>query len=237
MNDLAIFNNPEFGEIRTLETNDNKVLFCGKDVASALGYKETAKAIREHCKGVSEMDTPTNGGIQKMKFIPESDVYRLAFGSKLPTAEKFTDWVTEEVLPSIRKTGGYTAKTVSPIQKMNAEARLMNAKARQAKIMLDFARLDLCTASKELLAANAMQLMTGRQVLSLPETVKTYSAGEVGEMLGISANKVGRIANLNHLKTDEYGITVLDTAPNGKQIPTFRYNDKAVNAFRKLLNN
>lgn len=235
MNELSIFNNPEFGEIRTLETNDGKVLFCGKDVAAALGYKETAKAIREHCKGVSEMDTPTNGGIQKMKFIPESDVYRLAFGSKLQTAEKFTDWVTEEVLPSIRKTGSYTAKPVSPIQQMNAEARLMNAKARQAKIMLDFARLDLCTASKELLAANAMQLMTGKQVLALPETEKTYSAGEVGEMLGVSGNKIGRVANANGLKTDEYGITVLDAAPNGKQIPTFRYNQNGVEKLRELL--
>ena len=112
MNEVTIFNNPEFGEIRTLETEDGKVLFCGKDVATALGYKETAKAIREHCKGVSEMDTPTNGGIQKMKFIPESDVYRLAFGSKLPTAEKFTDWVTEEVLPSIRKHGAYMTQDV-----------------------------------------------------------------------------------------------------------------------------
>ncbi len=107
MNEVTIFNNSEFGEIRTLESNDGRVLFCGKDVAAALGYKETAKAIREHCKGVSEIDTPTAGGKQSMKFIPESDVYRLAFGSKLPTAERFTDWVTEEVLPTIRRTGSY----------------------------------------------------------------------------------------------------------------------------------
>ncbi len=112
MHELTLFTNPTFGEIRTMETDDGKVLFCGKDVAAALGYKETAKAIREHCKGVSEMDTPTNGGTQKMKFIPESDVYRLAFGSKLPTAEKFTDWVTEEVLPTIRKHGAYLTPDV-----------------------------------------------------------------------------------------------------------------------------
>lgn len=108
MNEVTIFNSSEFGEIRTLETADGKVLFCGKDVAAALGYKETAKAIREHCKGVSEIDTPTAGGKQSMKFITESDVYRLVFGSKLPTAERFTDWVTEEVLPTIRRTGSYS---------------------------------------------------------------------------------------------------------------------------------
>ena len=110
MNDLQVFNNPSFGKIRTLETNEGKVLFCGKDVAEALGYKRTADAIREHCKGVSEIPTPSNGGIQPMKYITESDVYRLTFSSKLPTAEEFTDWVTEEVLPSIRRTGSYGAQ-------------------------------------------------------------------------------------------------------------------------------
>lgn len=112
MHEVTIFNNPAFGDVRTLETEGGKVLFCGKDVAAALGYERTADAIRKHCKGVAEMETPTEGGTQKMKFIPESDVYRLAFGSKLPTAEKFTDWVTEEVLPSIRKHGAYMTPDV-----------------------------------------------------------------------------------------------------------------------------
>lgn len=107
MDELKLFENPEFGNIRTLETDDGRVMFCGKDVAAALGYTDKAQAIRKHCKGVVEMTTPTSGGIQTMKFIPESDVYRLAFGSKLPNAERFTDWVAEEVIPSIRKHGAY----------------------------------------------------------------------------------------------------------------------------------
>lgn len=106
MNELQIFNNPEFGEIRTL--NENGVpLFCGNDVAKALGYAVPRKALFDHCKGVLKRNIPTNGGIQEMSFIPESDLYRLVFSSKLPTAEKFTDWVTTEVLPSIRKHGAY----------------------------------------------------------------------------------------------------------------------------------
>lgn len=112
MTEITIFTSSEFGDVRTLETEGGKVLFCGKDVAAALGYERTADAIRKHCKGVAEMETPTEGGIQKMKFIPESDVYRLAFGSKLPTAERFTDWVTEEVLPSIRKHGAYVTDDI-----------------------------------------------------------------------------------------------------------------------------
>lgn len=108
MKDIQIFNNPEFGEIRTTIV-DGEPYFVGKDVAEVLAYKETAKAIREHVddddKGVSVLDTP--GGKQKMVVINESGLYGLVFGSKLPTAKKFKHWVTSEVLPTIRKTGGY----------------------------------------------------------------------------------------------------------------------------------
>ena len=106
MNEIQIFNNPEFGEIRTINENGN-VLFCGNDVAQALGYAVPRKALFDHCKGVLKRNIPTNGGEQEMSFIPESDLYRLVFRSKLPGAEKFTDWVASEVLPSIRKHGAY----------------------------------------------------------------------------------------------------------------------------------
>ena len=106
VNEIKIFESTEFGSVRTAEI-DGKPYFAGKDIASALGYAETAKAIREHCKGVSEIDTPTNGGVQKMKYISEGDVYRLITHSRLPEAEKFEHWVFDEVLPSIRKHGAY----------------------------------------------------------------------------------------------------------------------------------
>ena len=106
MNELQIFNNEEFGSVRTI-TKDGKTYFVGNDVAKALGYSETAKAIRTHCKGVSEMDIPTNGGVQTMKMITEGDIYRLVIKSQLPQAEKFESWVFDNVLPSIRKNGGY----------------------------------------------------------------------------------------------------------------------------------
>lgn len=106
MNELKIFNNEEFGSVRTTEIN-GKTYFVGNDVAKALGYVECAKAIRTHCKGVSEMDIPSNGGMQKMKVIPEGDIYRLVIKSQLPTAEKFESWIFDEVIPSIRKNGAY----------------------------------------------------------------------------------------------------------------------------------
>lgn len=108
MNDIITFKNNEFGTVRTIEIN-SKPYFCGSDVAKSLGYAIPSKAINTHCKGVSKMEVPTKGGKQEMLFISEGDVYRLISKSKLPSAEKFECWVFDEVLPSIRKSGGYIA--------------------------------------------------------------------------------------------------------------------------------
>ena len=107
MQEIQIFNHADFGEVRTITENGN-VLFCGGDVAKALGYQNPSRDVQRHCKSiVSRCTTDSVGRQQEMLFIPESDLYRLVFRSKLPGAEKFTDWVTQEVLPSIRKHGAY----------------------------------------------------------------------------------------------------------------------------------
>lgn len=106
MNDLRIFATAEFGQIRTVEIL-NQPYFVANDVAVALGYKRPADAIAQHCKGSVKRRYLTAGGEQEIKVIPESDVYRLVIKSKLPGAERFEAWIMEEVLPSIRKTGGY----------------------------------------------------------------------------------------------------------------------------------
>ena len=106
MNNLQIFSNNEFGEIRTVEIDGNPY-FVANDVANALGYSNPRKAIIDHCKGVTKRDTPTSSGVQSMSYINEGDLYRLIVKSKLPSAEKFEKWVMEDILPSIRKNGGY----------------------------------------------------------------------------------------------------------------------------------
>ena len=110
MNGLQIFNSEEFGEIRTI-TKDNETYFVGKDVAKALGFTNPRDAIATHVfdedKGVDTIDTP--GGKQSMTVINESGVYALVFGSRLESAKRFKHWVTSEVIPSIRKNGGYIA--------------------------------------------------------------------------------------------------------------------------------
>ena len=109
MNQMEIFKNPEFGSIRTLE-HDGKVLFCGTDIAAALGYTNPRKAVRDHTRGGTKCSIPTNSGNQTMTFISEGDVYRLIVHSKLPSAERFERWVFDEVLPTIRKHGAYMTK-------------------------------------------------------------------------------------------------------------------------------
>lgn len=109
-NGFKIFTNAEFGEIRTTE-KDGEPLFCLVDVARALKYSRPADAVATHCKGVSILPTPTLGGSQNIKYGAESEVYRLVLKSKAPNAEKFQDWICDDVLPSIRKTGGYIATT------------------------------------------------------------------------------------------------------------------------------
>ncbi len=105
-NNLAVFNSEEFGSVRTAVI-DNKILFCARDVAVALGYKRPAGAISMHCKGVSVLATPTPGGVQEMKYITEGDVYRLIIRSQLPSAEHFEAWLFDTVVPSIRQHGVY----------------------------------------------------------------------------------------------------------------------------------
>ena len=106
MQEVKIFENADFGAVRVTEI-DGKPYFMANDVARCLGYAEPKNAVSRHCKGALKQSYLTDGGMQEVKLIPEGDVYRLIIRSKLPTAEKFENWVFEEVLPSIRQTGGY----------------------------------------------------------------------------------------------------------------------------------
>ena len=106
---IQIFQNPEFGNIRTMRDEKGEPWFCGRDVAEALGYKKPENALAQHVeKGDTlKQGTPTTSGIQQMLFINESGLYSLILSSKLESARRFKHWVTSEVLPSIRKQGGY----------------------------------------------------------------------------------------------------------------------------------
>lgn len=134
-NEIKIFENTEFGKVRTAVNETGEPLFCLLDVARCLGYARPADAVTTHCKGVSILPTPTESGIQNIKFGKESEVYRLVMKSKTPNAEKFQDWVCEEVLPSIRKTGQYQVSQFS-IPKTLSEALQLAANIEKEREQL-----------------------------------------------------------------------------------------------------
>lgn len=172
MNDIQIFNNSEFGDIRSLEI-DGKPYFVANDVATALGYSRPADAITQHCKGSVKHRVPTNGGEQEMKIIPEGDIYRLIIRSNLPSAEEFERWIFDEVIPSIRKTGGYNLpqtyadalRALADQAEQAEKLRLENSELQQANIEMkpkaDF--FDAVAGSKK-----AMSMEEVAKVLSYP---------------------------------------------------------------------
>lgn len=162
-NKIQIFNNDQFGTVRTIEEN-GKVLFCGRDIATSLGYLDTKKAIIQHCRKDGVAIYPlidSMGREQQAKFINEGNVYRLITHSKLPAAEQFERWVFDEVLPTIRNTGGYVAneeqfvetyipfadentkalfrQTLNTIRQLNSRVEQQNEKIEQDKPLVDFA--------------------------------------------------------------------------------------------------
>ena len=163
----ALFQSPEFGTIRAV-AHDGKPMFAAKDVAVALGYSYPANAIQDHCKEVVVLSTPSAGGIQDTKFIPEGDVYRLIMRSRLPSAVRFQDWVMEEVLPAIRQTGSYGVaipQTLPEALRLAADLAERNeALALEVSEMRPKADFhDAVTASDDV-----TQLATACQVLGLP---------------------------------------------------------------------
>lgn len=235
-NELQIFNNSDFGNIRVIE-NNGEPWFVGKDVAIALGYKDTVNALKTHVDVEDQMGwqiaTPSRGQ-QNAKIINESGLYSLIMSSKLPQAKSFKHWVTSEVLPTIRKTGSYkTPKQSSDRDK----AMLKNARARSAKLWLEIAKNTGIQTYKDVCNAYAAKELAGEDVLPLPKVQeKSYSATDIGKMLGVSKNKIGSLASKNNMKRDEYGAWYHDKSPySSKEVDTFRYNDKAVEKFRSLL--
>lgn len=243
-NNLQIFKNNDFGEIRTVEI-DGKPYFVATDIARCLGYKDTTNAIKQHCKWVVKHHIPHPQSKTKtleVNVIPEGDMYRLITNSELSSAEKFEHWVFDEVLPSIRKTGTYSTKSKdeSEIKYMNAQARLKNARVREAKIYLELADKVSQVGIPEfaqVMYSKTTELLSGETLIPLPKIdKKTYSATEVGKKLGISANKVGGLANAYNLKTEEYGIKVWDKAKySDKQVPNFRYYENVIPVLEKAL--
>ena len=231
--------NFEDHEVRTVEI-DGEPWFVGKDVATVLGYQNGSKALSDH---VDEEDKLNNESLSSLGqrggwLINESGLYNLILSSKLPNAKAFKRWVTSEVLPTIRKTGSYTYRRTNPNEEKALQIQEMDTRIRMSEQFLKLAEIETTLSKnyRDILISKSVEVLAGEQLLPLPKvTQKTYSAKEVGEMLGVTAQRIGRIANLNNMKTDEFGEFYKDKSPySSKEVDVFRYNDKAVEQFKKL---
>ncbi len=150
MNELQIFQNREFGELGILE-RDGKPYFPATTCAKILGYANAKDAIIRHCKGVVKHDLPTAGGIQTVNLIPEGDLYRLITHSRLPAAERFETWVFDEVLPTIRRTGGY-GESAGAMEQLIKQLALTTAALTKVASMMTAPTIqepECCTLSKD----------------------------------------------------------------------------------------
>ena len=189
MTDIQKFTNEEFGTIRTVE-QDGKVMFCGKDVATALGYAKPNNALNAHCKGDALIRGITDnlGREQQARFITEGDLYRLIASSKLPSAQQFESWVFDEVLPSIRKQGGYmTARADETPEQIMARALML------AKDTMDRQQREIAELRPKALFADAVAASDG-----------TCLIGELAKMMRQNGVHVGQNRLFEWLRRDGF---------------------------------
>lgn len=237
---LAVFHY-EQQQVRTVERK-GEPWFVLADLCKVLSIDhviDTAKRLDEDEVGQTEV-IDRMGRKQRAYIVNESGLYSVILRSDKPQAKPFRKWVTSEVLPQIRRTGAYAmgggTKQNETLRQRNTAVREQNAKIRTAQVLLRIAERTE-TEYKKVLHARITHLLTGEYLLPLPKVnERTYSAAEIGERLGVSANKIGRIANAHGMKTEKYGKYFYDKAKTAdKQVETFRYYESAVTVFRSLL--
>ncbi len=237
-----VFKNEKFGNIRVISV-DGREYFVATDVAKALGYVNPRDAIAKHCRWVVKCDVPhpqSKNKTLEVNVIPEGDLYRLITNSQLPSAKEFESWIYDEVLPSLRKTGSYSTSQAQPkvdTKEKEIEARLINARVREASMLLKIADKVDNPTYQQIMYSKATEVLNGKPLIPLPKVErKTYSAAEIGEKLGVTAHKVGSIANKHNLKTEEYGLMVWDKSQySNKQVETWRYYGNVVPVLKSLM--
>ena len=241
MNEIMAFDHERFGRIRGIEI-DGESWLVGKDVAERLGYKNPNEALADHGEAEDKLNSKSLSSLGQRGgwLINESGLYSLVLSSKLPEAKAFRRWVTHDVLPALRKTGEYKIKR-NPVddetRRKLADAKVRNAQSRQAALWIKMAELSGSSeVHKQICAAYASKALEGEMVLPLPTVEKTYTAREVGDRYGVSANRIGKLANRHGLKTAEYGMLVMDKAKGcSKDVESWRYNERGVQAIGELL--
>lgn len=235
MDTLKIFENPEFGEIRSVIISCEP-WFVARDICKALKIETSqTRRLDEDEKGRHLLQTP--GGMQEMLIINEFGLYNLVLGSRKAEAKSFKRWVTHDVLPSIRKTGKYDSADSS--KQMLAEARLRNAKVREASMWMKILDTLDSTEYRQTCASYASSILSGKEVIPLPEkSEKLYTNTEVAVVLGMNTIQGDRVASLNNLRKPEYGKWIPETANClATAFDCFQFNAKGLARFHEMKRN
>lgn len=207
--DIIPFTSEQFGTVRTIE-EDGRVIFCGKDVAAVLGYAKPNNALNAHCKGDALIRGITDnlGREQQARFITEGDLYRLIASSKLPSAQQFESWVFDEVLPSIRKRGGYMAA-----REDETPEQIMARALMLAKDTMDRQKREIEELRPKALFADAVAASDG-----------TCLVGELAKMLTQSGFQIGQNRRFALLREEGY----LGKSGSNRNVPIQRYVEQGL---------
>lgn len=227
MNEMQIFKNKAFGEVRVAEVNGEPI-FCASDVCKALGFTNGRKAVADHVDegDVTKRDTPTTSGVQSMTYVNESGLYALIFGSKLPQAKQFKNWVTSEVLPSIRKHGVYMTEQVQEraLQDPDFLIRLAtNLKEEKEKRRLAESELAL---EKEINNTNAPKVNFANAIVGCRSSCLI---GELAKVLTQNGFTIGQNRLFEWLRSHGY----LGTKGERYNVPNQKYVEQGLFEIKK----
>lgn len=245
MNELILVKSEHFGQVETdIYSNGSDMFMTISQLAACLEYSGR-DGIEKIIKRNPYLESPefsvtdklsaTDGKRYETRIFTEDGIYEVTMLSKQPKARQFRAWI-RSILKALRS-GQTKLVGMTGYQQMMAETRRQNLAVQRARILNQIAAEYEGTTYKQVLQAHATKELTGEYLLPLPKLeAKTYSAQEVGDILGISANQVGRLANQNHLKDPGHGQWFKDKSPYGnKEVSTFRYYENTVDALRKIL--
>lgn len=245
MNNVIPFNFNSHA-VRVIKDDNGEPWFVAMDVSVVLDYSDAYEMTKR-----LDPDEKQNRRIAGSGFNPkgtilinEAGLYTCILTSQKPEAKPFKRWVSHEVLPSIRKTGQYTARNATAQKSAALDTALDRLRTANALKLAEETAARLCDRFSRLgenaqmvIYAKIINPIVGDEVLTLPSVTETLRrAGEVGELLGVSGNKIGRLSNQHDMKTPEYGEYRLDKSEHSsKQVETFHYNAKAIEKFQALL--
>jgi prophage antirepressor-like protein len=249
MNNLKLVKSSKFNEVECdIYSNDKEMFMTTEQLGNCLGYEYAKQAIskiidrnkylknKEFSRvvkmGTLEGDRLVN---REVRIFTEDGIYEVTMLAKTEKAKEFRAFV-RKLLKSLRSGENKLIKTTE-YQKLTAQAKLNNSRARMASILMKLADKTDIKEYKQVCCSYASAVITGKALLPLPEVnQKTYSATDIGKKLGISANMVGKIANANNLKTEKYGKLFYDKSKySNKEVETFRYYDNIIPKLKELI--